>query len=348
MIGGMRVLLPLWWLVVAMSLAQNYKAQKAAEDGIEVIRLTDAARQTVVSIVPSIGNQAYEMKVKGQNVLWVPFGNLGEFKAKPSMGGNPFLAPWANRLDQDGFYANGKRYLLNGELKNFRRDGNRNPIHGLLVYSPAWEAIEVKADRNAAWVRSRLEFWRHPDLMAQFPFAHSYEMTYRLRAGELEVETVIENHAREAMPVSIGYHPYFQAPDAPRDQWKVHLAAREQVVLSPQLIPTGERKPVTFPDPVALEGRQLDDVFTNLVRDASGRAEFWVQGATQKISVIYGPKYQVAVVYAPKGRNFICFEPMAAITNALNLAHAGVYNELQSIPPGGTWRESFWVRTSGY
>jgi aldose 1-epimerase len=50
----------------------------------------------------------------------------------------------------------------------------------------------------------------------------------------------------------------------------------------------------------------------------------------------------------PKGRDFLCFEPMAAITNALNLAHAGIYKQLQSIPPGGLWRESFWIRPSGF
>ncbi len=184
--------------------------------------------------------------------------------------------------------------------------------------------------------------------MAQFPFAHTIEMIYRLREGVLEVETVLESHSTQPMPVSIGYHPYFQVQDAPRDQWKVHLAAREQVVLSSLLLPTGERKPVTLADPLPLEGTQLDDVFTNLIRDASGRAEFWVQGAKQRVSVIYGPKYRVAVVFAPRGRNFICFEPMAAITNALNLAQAGVYKELQYVPPGGTWRESFWVRPSGF
>ena len=62
----------------------------------------------------------------------------------------------------------------------------------------------------------------------------------------------------------------------------------------------------------------------------------------------YGPKYPVAVVYAPPAREFICFEPMAAVTNAFNLAHAGVYGELQSIPPGGQWKESFWIRPSGF
>ena len=46
--------------------------------------------------------------------------------------------------------------------------------------------------------------------------------------------------------------------------------------------------------------------------------------------------------------NFICFEPMAGITNALNLAHKGAYKELQYIKPGGTWQESFWIRPSGW
>ena len=39
---------------------------------------------------------------------------------------------------------------------------------------------------------------------------------------------------------------------------------------------------------------------------------------------------------------------MAAITNALNLAHKGVYKDLQSIPPAGSWEESFWITTKGY
>ena len=40
-------------------------------------------RQTVVSIVPSVGNIAFEMKVKGQNVLRWPYASVEEFKARP-------------------------------------------------------------------------------------------------------------------------------------------------------------------------------------------------------------------------------------------------------------------------
>jgi len=331
-----------------VSEAANYTATKAITDGFEIVRLAGSAHATEVSIVPSIGNIAYTMSVHGKNVLWFPFKSLSDMKSKPALCGVPFLEPWANRLDQDAFYANGKKYLLNPELGNIRRDPNNRPIHGLLMFSPYWKVTRLEADDHSARVTSRLEFWRYPDLMAQFPFAHAVEMTYRLAGGSLEVETLLENQSSEPMPVAVGYHPYFQVPDTPRDQWKVHVAAREHLELSPQLTPTGARTPMMLPDPAPLATTQLDDVFTNLVRGKDDRAEFWVESGIRKISVLYGPKYTVAIVYAPPGKDFICFEPMSAITNAFNLAHAGVYKELQSIPVGGTWRESFWIVPSGF
>jgi aldose 1-epimerase len=331
-----------------MSQAAEYTAVRTQDDGIDVLRLADGGRRIEVSIVPSIGNMAYEMTVNGKNIFWLPAPSLAALKAKPSLAGNPFLAPFANRLDQDAFYANGKKYTLNPELGNVRRDGNKKPIHGFLAFSDLWEVREVRADGTSASVTSRLEYWKHPDLMAQFPFAHTIEMTYRLRDGALECETVLRNHSTEAMPVAVGYHPYFRLHDAPRDEWRVHLAARDHLVLSPLLIPTGERRPLSMADPVTLAGGQLDDVFGGLVRDEDGRARFWVQGRQQRLTVEYGPKYTIAVVYAPKGRDFICFEPMAAVTNAFNLAQAGIYKELQSVAPGGEWRESFWIRPSGF
>ncbi|MGH9661588.1 MAG: aldose 1-epimerase [Bryobacteraceae bacterium] len=338
----MKSLAGLLLLTPIMNYAQNYAVTRAIVDGVDVVRLTDAARKTEVAVATSIGNIAYEMKVNGKNAFWTPFASVGEMKAKPALAGNPFLAPWANRLDQDAFFANGKKFQLDTAIGNLRRDGHKNPIHGLLLFSPLWRVTSLGADDRSAWVASRLEFARHPELMAQFPFAHTYEMTYRLAGGVLEVDTAVENHASEAMPLAIGYHPYFQVHDAPRDDWKVRIAARDRMQLSPALIPTGERRPVESAD-VKLATTQLDDVFTGLVRGTDGRAEFWVEGRSERVTVTYGPKYTVAVIYAPPGRGFICFEPMTAITNAFNLAHAGVYKELQSVPAGGQWRESFWI-----
>ncbi|HYO80049.1 MAG TPA: aldose 1-epimerase [Bryobacteraceae bacterium] len=335
-------------LPIFMSAAENYTAQRVPRDGVETVRLTDAAHKVEVTILPSSGNTAVEMKVNGTNIFWFPSTNLSEYKAKPVFAGNPLLAPWANRLDHAGFYANGKHYSLDEKSKIYRGDAYGQSIHGFVTHSDKWQVVDVKADSTGAVLVSRLEMWRHPDYMAQFPFAHTIEVAHRLSNGTLEVETSVQNHATEPMPLSLGYHPYFKIHDAPRDQWTVQLPAREHVKLSPTLVPTGDREPLPWKSPVSLSSVKLDDVMTGLIRGEGDRADFSVKGQKQQISVLFGPKYPVAVVYAPEGRDFICFEPMTGPTNAFNLHHAGKYPELQTIPAGGTWKESFWVVPSGF
>lgn len=331
---------------LTMFAASKYSAVRVMTEGIEEVVLRDEVRQHEVRMVPSLGNNSHSYKVKGQEIFWSPYKTLSEFKAKPANLGNPFLAPWANRIDSQTYFANGKKYQLNPELGNYRSDGFKQPIHGLIMYAP-WKVIRVEANDDGAWVTSRLEFWREPAWMAQFPFAHNLEMTYRLSNGELEVQTTVENLSNQPMPLSLGYHPYFQVNDAPRDQWQVHLPVKSTVLLSSSLTPTGEKQAASFPAAVSLSGIALDDVYTDLTPDQQGQTEFWVQGKQQKVSVVYGPKYPVAVVYAPPGRSFICFEPMTGVTNVFNLAQQGKF-PLQSVAAGGSWRESFRIRPSGF
>ncbi len=332
--------------LTAMSADAQYSATRQGD----AIRLEERKTGISVSILPSVGNIAYEMKAGGKNVFWFPFSSPEDFKKNPTLCGNPLLAPWANRLDENGFYANGKKYNLNLGLGNVRLDTFQHPIHGLVVYTSEWQVTDLRADAQAAWVTSRLDFARHPDWLAQFPFAHTIEMTYRLSGGALEVQTRLQNQSAATMPVSIGYHPYFQITDAPRDEWTVSIAARSQYLLNDQLLPTGQMRPIAevLPDSrnVSLRGMALDHVFGDLANNAT----FSVKGKSQKIEVVYGPKYKVAVVYAPTGpnRDFICFEPMTGPTNAFNLAHRGIYKELQTIPAGQTWQESYWIRPSGF
>lgn len=330
-------------------------AQYSARREGEVVHLEDSAHQIRVSIVPSVGNVAFEMRVKGENVLRFPYANIAEFRSRPGLNGIPFLGPWANRLDEQAFYANGKRYAFNMDLGNVR---GAHPIHGFLSSTEKWTVTEVQADNKAAWVTSRLEFYREPSWMAQFPFAHTIEMTYRLADGVLELDVQLHNLSSEPMPVSIGFHPYYQLTDSLRENWTIRIGAKKQWLLNNDKIPTGETVPIEqgFPDPnrIALKDYDLDDVFSDLLRDERGRAWMQVKGKSQQIDVFFGPKYNTAVVFSPQPRatsqnpNFVCFEPMAGITDAMNLAHRGRYHELQMLPPGKIWQESFWIRPSGF
>ena len=338
-------------LFSSVLLAENYSARRVLVDGVTTIQLADRANGVEMTVLPSVGNRVSGMKVHGQNILYFPSTNLAELKKLPGLNGVPLLAPWANRIGEEAFWVNGKKYTFNMALGNVR---GPVPIHGLLAASDLWEVISVGADRKSAQVTSKLQFWKHPELMAQWPFAHEYEMTYRLAGGMLEVKLTVTNLGAETMPISVGFHPYYQIPGVPRDQWTAHISAHKIAITDSRLVATGEFKPFDLPTPYPLAGNSLDTGFADLERDADGLAHFWIEANGKKVETMFGPKYPVAVIFAPpppssgQPRDFICFEPMTGITNALNLHHDGKYAELQSVAPGAKWTESFWIRASGF
>lgn len=359
----------------------------------DVVQLHDSSTNTTVSVLTPVSN-AYEMVVNGKNILRMRIKSVDEMRARPGLNGIPLLAPFANRLDETAFYANGKKYNFDAELGNIR---SPIPIHGYLMNANAWKVKEAKADATGAWVTSTLDFYRNPDYMQQFPFAHTLTMTYKLSHGALEVHTRIDNLSDEPMPVAIGFHPYFQLTDSVRHEWTLSAPAKYHWILDPTKIPTGETESAadfwgTDPHNIALSDfatTNIDDVFSGLERDAEGRATFSIHGASQSIAVTVGPKYKTLLVYTtaprppgsgnqqggnapaeappppvsvgppvplsatatepePADRGFVALEPMVGITDSMNLAHKGLYNELQSIPPGESWEESFWVTPAGY
>ncbi len=305
-----------------------------------MVRLHCAASDVEVLVAPGLGNRAYAMSMRDSNILYMPARTVADLK---ELSGIPFLAPWANRIPGGGFHANGKWFAFNESLGVFRMHPEHVAIHGLLTASALWQVTELGSDAESAWVTSHLEFWRYPDLMANWPFAHEYEMTYRLAGSELETSVRVRNLSAEPMPVSIGFHPFFTIPGVPRDEWTAHIPARSAVVADERLCATGEFRPNVLPSAIPLSSHTFDDGFTDLTEDP-----FWVEGSGRRIEVAFGPKWQVGVVYAPSGRDFICFEPMAAITNGVNLAAAGRYAALQTVEPGGVWTESFRVRAIGF
>jgi aldose 1-epimerase len=374
----------------AVETIARVQARYTAKTMGDVVQLRDAKTDTVVSVLTAVSN-AYEMVVKGENVLRVPFQSVDDMRARPGLNGIPLLAPFANRLDEQAFYANGRKYNFDMELGNVR---GAIPIHGYLSGTNMWKLVEAKADASGAWVASKLDFYRNPQYMKQFPFAHTLTMAYRLSEGVLEVRTRIDNLSTEPMPVAIGFHPYFQLTDSLRNDWTLSVGARTHWLLAQTKIPTGEAETTEKffggdPHAVPLSrfaSQDLDDVFTDLERDAQGRASVSVKGVKQELEVVLGPNFKAVLVYstvpggragggggragaappppvsqgpplplsakdtspAPPMRGFVAFEPMAAITNAMNLAHKGTYRELQSITPGGFWQESFWIKPGGY
>jgi aldose 1-epimerase len=407
-------------MMAAPAAAQQYTATQNGD----VIELRDTTAQMTVSVVAKMSN-AYRIQVKGHDLVRAP-GSLEDFEARPGLSGMPLLAPFANRLDQTAFYANGRKYNFDLEQGNVR---GPIPSTGFVNGSKDWKLVEFKADATGAWVTNRLDFYRNPVYMKQFPFAHTITMTYRVANGTLEVHTRLDNLSTEPMPVVIGFHPIYELPDGNRDDWTVSVDAKTHWIEIPQRLPTGETQPIEKffgGDRQAIQLKKyalIDDVFTDLVRDANGRATMKLMYNGKELHETLGPKFRTILLWstplntggggrgrgaaggargrgqgaparggragggpatppapsgpfpvdpaqgvriappavpaaapadgaqaaaAPANKGFIAFEPMVAITNALNLAQTGVYKDLQSIPPGGSWEESFWITTKGY
>ena len=356
------------WLPSPVFAQARYRATQTGD----IVELQDTRAQVIVNVLTTAAN-AYQMTVKGEDVIRRTWTSIDDIRARMGLNGIPLLWPYANRLDEQAFYANGQKYTFDSGLGNTGRGAI--PIHGFLTGATAWKLVETKADARSAWVTMKLDFFRVPNYMKQFPFAHTLTLTYRVEDGAMEVRTRIDSLCSEPMPVAIGFHPYFQLTDSDREDWRLSVAARTHWILDSNTLPTGETQPITkiLPDPanVAVKDVTLDDIFTDLERDARGLATMSLKGKAQQIDVVLGPKFKTILVLsrtggggrgraggaapaaapnpnAPPPRGTVAFEPMAGISNSMNLAQRGLYKELQSIEPGGSWEESFWVRPKGY
>ena len=332
----------------------NFTVTKRKVEGHTTYQLKDHKRRMDFSIVPGIGNWGYSLRANGQEVFY-PRPSFEQYIKERGLGyGNPLMAPFANRIDQDYYYFEGRKYLLNGELGNFLRTPPTNfPIHGLLAYDCRWEVEKTSAsDSTGAAITSRMDFYKYPDLMAQFPFAHIHEVTYRLKGGKLECATKITNVGKSSMPVHFGYHPYF-VPDGPREEWTLHVAAKKHWIVPESLIPTGELEPAETYLPgctgqLKLGTSYIDAAFTELVRDKDGLARFAVAGATRKVEIAFAPEFTTAVCFAPLKWQYVCVEPQTGPTNAFNLYHEGKIPSLRVLPPGEVFLGSYWFIPSGY
>jgi aldose 1-epimerase len=97
-------------LTVALILASAHFAaaqpRYSAKQTGDIVQLRDTKTDTTVSVMTSVSN-AYEMVVKGQDLIRMTFATVDDFRARPGLNGIPLLAPFANRLDEPAFYANG-------------------------------------------------------------------------------------------------------------------------------------------------------------------------------------------------------------------------------------------------
>jgi aldose 1-epimerase len=238
-------------------------------------------------------------------------------------GRGQLLAPWPNRLA-------GGRYTWEGRALQvpINEVDRGNAIHGLA----RWANWTVPDATPQPWGpqtppdSTQLSYRLHPQ--PGWPWILDLRVTYRLAVEHgLEVRTTITNTSDEPCPIGLGWHPYIRTAV---DTTRLTVPAATVYQTDDRGIPTG-RRPVEGTDVDFRAGReigaaQLDVAFTDLERDAHGRATVVVEPADgAPISLWVDRHYTHLMVFTgdtladtSRRRRGLAIEPMTAAPDMLN------------------------------
>ena len=289
--------------------------------------VTIAAGDTIAEFVPSANMVCVSLRVGGSELL-DPTHGLQAYAQNGKTMGIPLLYPWANRLDHRGYAAAGKQVTLPAPEGRYSLYPDGLPIHGALPRDLIWKPSQPGPDR----VRARLA-WDEPLLLELFPFEHELEFEAVVSDGALSITTTVVASGPEPVPVSFGFHPYLRLPGGDREAWHVDFGATQRLEVDDRSIPTGHRRPLARRSFV-LADSSWDDGLAGL----DDPPVFAVTANGHKLTVTFDEGFDWAQVYAPPGKDFICFEPMTASTDALNSGDG-----LRVLEPGQRHRARFTV-----
>lgn len=271
------------------------------------VTITSPDGETVAEFVPEANLVCCSLRDRGDELLH-PTHGLAAYAQRGKTTGVPLLHPWANRLSERRYGAAGREVALPDPDGRYGLDPNGLPIHGALPGLLHWEvASGTTPDRLSARLR-----WEGPELLALFPFAHELEINAAVASGQLTIETTMHATGEQPVPVAFGFHPYLTIPGSERRDWRVSLGARQRLVLDEQMIPTGEREPLSATE-FTLGEQSWDDGLAEL----DDPPRFTVASDALTVTVTFDAGFDWAQVFAPPAHDYICFEPMTAPTNAL-------------------------------
>lgn len=286
----------------------------AARTAHDTVRLVDPTpgSQLSATFVPDAGMIGVSLRDGADELLGQRRGLAAYLELGKTMG-IPFLHPWANRLGADRYAAAGVEVHLRDGAAGLRPDPNGLPIHGLLAGSPDWQVEPpiVPGDDQRDELVASLDF-SDSELLASFPFPHEVEIAATVTGGKLRIETTVIPTTDRPVPLAFGFHPYLTLPGVPREEWQVELPAMRHRPVDERGLPTGEATACPA-EAFRLGDRTFDDGYDEVAPGAA----FVVSGGGHRLTVTFETGYPAAQIFAPADDAVICFEPMAAPTNAL-------------------------------
>ena len=246
------------------------------------------------------------------------------------------LAPWPNRLGDGRFTFDGKQHQV-----PLTEPEKQNAIHGFLRWR-SWTCVEQRADRATMSIRLRpMPFW---------PFDLTVLVTYALDDDGLTVTAVARNVGRDDAPWAYGQHPYLSPGPGTLDDCRLSFRAATRITTDDRQLPTGRADVAgtahDFAGTRQVGPTQIDHAFTDLDRDADGRAWLSLEGADGRTvsawvdeSFPYLEVYTADTLEPDRRRRGLGVEPMTAPPNALQTG-----TDVLRLRPGGMFTHRWGAR----
>lgn len=272
--------------------------------GRQVVLSRGPVRATIVEV----GAGLRTLTVDGRDVV----DGYGAGEMAPSAAGQ-VLAPWPNRLHQGRYSWDGVEHTV-----PLDEPDQANAIHGLVRWY-SWTVSELAED--AVTMRLALPPCPH------YPFALELQIQYALIDDGLTVNTCATNTGDVDAPYGAGHHPYVTAGTNRVDDALLTVPARSYLPTGPAQIPIGrepvDATPYDFRKPRAIGPLHIDLAFTDLERDALGRATLSLQGPLRTVQVWVDESWPYIQVFTAdplptlRRRRSLGVEPMTCPPNAL-------------------------------
>jgi aldose 1-epimerase len=225
-------------------------------------------------------------------------------------GKSILLFPFPNRL-RDGKYS-----FEGGHYQFFQNDPETgNALHGFGM-NTRMEVRNIQLGKEIATLELG---YRDDGSRPEYPFSFEFRFLLELSKQGLEGSFIFENTGTTALPVGLGWHPYFQL-SSKVDSVRMQLPHCEQIEVDDRMLPTGQRLPFDrYRSLTQIGADNLDNGF--FLTGPEGKAQVLLQG--EKGALDYwqatGPgQFNYLQVFTPPHRHSIAVEPMTCNIDAFN------------------------------
>ncbi len=208
------------------------------------------------------------------------------------------LVPYANRIAQG-------RFTHDGELHQLPLNFGDHPhsIHGL-GWQRAWQVAEASTDRA--------RIVQHHAGMAGWPWPYAAEQIIALTPDMLSLTLRVTNSGDSAMPLGLGFHPYFAADAATR----LCFNAKNLWLSSPDMLPERSAPADHFGDWTSARPVAGDRLIDNVYEGWDGTAHI-LHGDDMHLT-LQAERADWLHLYRPPGASFFCVEPVTHRPDAIN------------------------------